>query len=894
MASGVEMMKNEINEKYFLDWEQVFSSDAAEAGGKGYNLGRLHSYGFPVPAGGVLTSKAYQGFLELNGLNVTVQNALSIRQETVLDPSSEKLLSDIRQRIVEGQVPDIIIQELSEKLAGMELLDKPVAVRSSATAEDSEAASFAGVHESFLNISGLADIIKAVKDCYASLWTPRAVAYRRKMGFADNEVGAAVVIMELVPAESAGVAFSCDPRTGRRDRLVISANFGLGESVVSGAIEPDEYILDTGAVLPEIKAKKIGSKKGYTAARKGSGTEILDAGKDADKKQVMNDNSIIELGYLTMRVHEALGGGITCQDIEWAFDGKRFFVLQARPVTKLPEPTFSELAGQPVIWSDANIKDAAPFVWTTLSWNVGHSNLNLMLTSNLLAAGYHSPPGINWVRLYKGRGYFNLSALQWGFYDAIGNLPGETNTLLGGHQPEIKVPAGNPMGGWKGLIRAWRRLNLIFNVIRTQTFSKKIFKDMWQNAQNWEKLNFHGMTDGELISVISEISRKYIKFAPVYMMLTSSAFLPLDMLAKTLDENFPGRGQSLTNNLLAGSAEITSAEHGYRLIELANTVQKDKAAYRYFTSERFDPAAFRDEIPAESQFRKEFDEYLNDFGHRAVYEGDISNPRWREDPGYLIENIRAVVLSPNKDYRKDQAEKRKLGEEEIARKLKWSKRFKINMWAGQARKGSQMREMAKSVYMKPIEPVRLIYQDIGRRMTERGILDEKADVYHCTVIELMAILRGYWDGSGLKLLVAERKKLRLELTELDPPDVIIDEVPMPKTQAPHTYGKVMGGIGVAAGRASGKARLISHPGENKRLQAGDVLVAPSTDPGWTPLFLRANALVMEVGGYLSHGAIVAREYGIPAVVNVPGVMKILKDGEQLTVDGDEGKVYRNE
>lgn len=884
---------NKIIEKYFLNWDESFNSELTDVGGKGQNLGRLHRYGFPVPVGGVLTARAYWDFMQYNRLMESIQAASSINVEDVLDPANDKKLIEIRRKINEGQVPEIIIQELVEQLAGMKLLDKAVAVRSSATTEDSAAASFAGIHESFLNITGLEPIIKAIKDCYASLWTIRAVAYRRKMGLSDDQVAAAVVVMELVPAVAAGVAFSCDPRTGRRDLMVISANFGLGESVVSGAIEPDEYTLDTETVLPEIIEKKTGSKKRYTRLRHEGGTELLDAGEDANKKQVLDDTRIIELGLLTLRVHDALGGGVICQDIEWAFDDKQFFVLQARPVTKLPEPTFPELAGQPIIWSDANIKDAAPFVWTTLSWNIGHSNLNLMLTSNLLAAGYHSPPGINWVRLYKGRGYFNLSALQWGFYDALGYLPGETNNLLGGHQPEIKVPAENPMGGRKGIMRALRRLNLIFNVLKTQVSAKKIFKDMWQKAQNWDKLNFHGMSDQELISIISEISQKYIEFAPIYMMLTSSASLPLDMLAKTLDKDFPGRGYSLTNNLLAGSAEITSAEHGYRLIELANTVQKDEAAYKYFTSDLFDPAAFKDEIPADSQFRKEFDEFLNDFGHRAVYEGDIANPRWREDPGYLLENIRAAVLFPGKkDYRKGLAEKRKIAEEEIARKLKWSKRLKVSMWARQARKGSEMREMAKSVYMKPIEPVRLLYQDIGRRLVEKVIIDEQADVYHCTITELVAILCGYWDGSGLKVLVTERKKLREELSELDPPDVIIDEVPQPKTQAPHAYSKVLAGIGVAAGKASGLARLISHPRENNRLQAGDVLVAPSTDPGWTPMFLRANALVMEVGGYLSHGAIVAREYGIPAVVNVPGVMRVLNDGEQLTVDGDEGKVYR--
>ena len=203
-----------------------------------------------------------------------------------------------------------------------------------------------------------------------------------------------------------------------------------------------------------------------------------------------------------------------------------------------------------------------------------------------------------------------------------------------------------------------------------------------------------------------------------------------------------------------------------------------------------------------------------------------------------------------------------------------------------------MREMAKYIYLKPFEPTRLIFQEIGRRLVEREILNEQADVYHCAMTELGSLLSGYWDGTGLKVLVEERKHLREELSELDPPDVIIDEVPQTRSISAQATGQVLTGLGVAAGRATGKGRLIHHPHENIRLQAGDVLVAPSTDPGWTPLFLRAKAVVMEVGGYLSHGAIVAREYGIPAVVNVPGVMKTLKDGEQVTVDGDEGKVYR--
>jgi phosphohistidine swiveling domain-containing protein len=881
----------------FLNWEESAKSDPAEVGGKGYNLGRLHRYGFPVPAGGVLTSRAYRDFLQCNRLEESINAAYGIGAEAVNDPANEKILEEIRRKIIASQIPGIIRQELAENLSGMKLPDKPVAVRSSATAEDSAKASFAGIHGSFLNVTGQVHIEHAIKECYASLWTPRAVAYRRKMGFGDKDVSLAVVIMELIPAVAAGVAFSCDPLSGRLDRVAISANFGLGESVVSGTVEPDEYLLDSTSAIPAIIEKKNGSKKKFTRLKPEGGTELVNTmGEENTKTQfVLNDDLITELGLTTLRIHESLGWGTVNQDMEWAFDGKQFFIVQARPVTNLPEPTFPELVGQPVIWSNANIKDAAPFVMTTLSWNAGRNNLNLMLTSNLLAAGYHPTPGINWARLYKGRGYFNLSALQWGLYDAIGALPEETNNLLGGHQPEIKVPAGNPFSGWNGIKRALRKLNLVFNILKTQYFAKEIFKDVWKTSESWNQMNFKGMTETQLISLIEEIGKKYREFAPTYMILASSASLPLNTLTKTLEQDFPGRGYSLTNNLLVGSAEITSAEQGYRLIELAHTALKDEAACKYFTSDHFDPAAFQDEIPVNSEFMTKFEEFLKYFGHRGVYEGELANPRWREDPTYLLENIRSELLFPgNPDYREAQAEKRKAAEEEISRKLKWSlQRIKINMWVKQARKGSKMREMAKYIWLKPFEPTRLLFQEIGQRLVDRRILNEQADVYHCAVPELVSIICGYWGGKGLKVLVEERKQVREELSKLDPPDVIIDEVPQPKSMSPEATGQVLTGIGVAAGRASGNARLIRHPGENTRLQAGDVLVAPSTDPGWTPLFLRAEAVVMEVGGYLSHGAIVAREYGIPAVVNVPGVMRSLKDGEPLTVDGDEGKVYRS-
>jgi len=878
-------------EHLFLNWDESYNLSTAEVGGKGRNLGRLHRYGFPVPIGGVLSARAYHDFLHHNDLEGSIKSAASIKAEEVM--ANEEMLREIRRKIDEGDISKAVMKELADGLASMKLLDKPVAVRSSATAEDSVTASFAGVHESFLNILGLEHICKAVKGCYASLWTPRAVAYRRRLGINDDEVAAAVVILELVSAEAAGVAFSCDPRTGRRDVLIISANFGLGESVVGGAVEPDEYLLGSTKLTPEIIEKRIGSKKLYTKLRQPGGTELVNASAGDDKRAVLNDRQITQLGFLTLRAFEALGGGLINQDVEWAFDGNKFFLVQARPVTSLPEPTFRGITGQPTIWSNGNIKDVMPMVLTTVTWSYC-SGLNLLVKPPLKMAGYEVPDEINFVKLYQGRIYFNFSAIQWGFYDALGLQPAITNANWGGLQPEIKVPASSPYKGLVGIKRIWREMRFVINVLRAQRSADEIFRDMWETIESTKRLNFHTMNDLEIISQLSSSLEKTLNFFSIFLMLGPLSTTPLALLTSTLEKDFPGRGKALVNNLLAGAADVTSAEQGYRLMELAKTARGDEATRKYFESEPFRPLAWRDEIPETSQFRRGFEDFLKEYGHRGIFEMELQNPRWHEDPSYLLEIVRVEVLSPcDIDYRAMQATKRENAEKEVAAKLKWSpRRLYVSVLTKWTRGAAGLREMAKSTMVKPMEVIRLELQEMGDRLARRGILDEQSDVYHCSFHELAEILTGYWDGDGLKIIVAERKQRLEELSQKEAPDVIIDDAPQPMIRTFEGRGSVLEGIGVSAGNASGPARLIRNPQEHSRLRAGDVLVAPTTDPGWTPLFLRAKAVVMEVGGYISHGAIVAREYGIPAVVNVGEAMKILHDGEQITVDGDEGKVYR--
>lgn len=868
---------------FFFDWAEAFQAGVKTAGGKGWNLGRLQRYGFRVPTGGVLAAEAYRLFMaENNLLEDTMEIARSINIDNIDNREMEEKLNQIRKNIEAGHIPQHIKEELVLQLTDMGLLDKPLAIRSSATAEDSAQASFAGIHESYLNIKGMDNILSAIKSCYASLWTPRAAAYRRKMNIKDDEVWQAVVVMEMVDAAAAGVGFTCDPRTGREDIVLINANFGLGESLVSGAVEPDEYCLD---YWFDITEKKIGRKEGETMVREDGGTDFIRS-PGAAAKQVLSDEQIRKLGLIIKRVMDALGCGDQHQDVEWVFDGRDFILVQARPVTAMPRYTFAEIKNQPDIWSNGNFKDALPMVQSTLNWSL----LIQIPQVGLELCGFKIPPGLQGVKRFGGRLYWNLAQQQWSFFDALGLLPGQINEALGGYQPEIEISEKNPYHGIKGFKRIWRILKYVRLNQKISRNAKTYFDKVDEFAITFVNKGFANLSDNDLINYVKAIQRMVHEFSPVFFACAMSA--DMNPLIKTLTKYFPDRTKVLANALMTGQGDITSAEHGYRLAEMAEIAREDEAARDYFARSGFEPYTWEKELPDESPFKQLFRKFLAEYGHRGIYEMDIYNPRWREDPSYLLQVIKSTLETANPGELKEQ-QKARAGEvwQEVEQGVPSSQRGKIRRQLEQAVKGMELREMAKSELVKIYGNMRIVSLEIGHRLQKRGILAAKADVFHCSWSELCSILKGDWNGRGLEMLVMERKQCRQKMEALSPPDFFIDDAPQYIEPVSQTLGQALKGLGVSAGRASGTACLLYHPHQGKKLKAGDVLVAPTTDPGWTPLFLRAAAIVVESGGAGSHGAIVAREYGIPAVLNIPGVIHLIKDGQSVVVDGDQGKVF---
>lgn len=872
----------ENNMAVFLTWPEAFQAGALAAGGKGWNLGRLDHYGFKIPAGGVLTAEAYQSFLLENKLIKDIKDIeQSISIDNIENRNNERKLHLFREKIEAGKIPQPIEKELVAKLQGLGLLDKALAIRSSATAEDSEAASFAGIHDSFLNVSGQERILSAVKGCYASLWTPRALAYRRKMNIKDDEILQAVVIQEMVEAAAAGVGFTCDPRSGREDITLISANFGLGESLVGGGVESDEYCLN---YWFEIVDKKIGSKQGKTVARKEGGTDFVKV-SGAENTQALGDDQIQRLGLLIQRVFDALGNGEQHYDIEWVFDGRDFVLVQARPVTALPRYTFAELKNQPDIWSNANFSDTMPMVQSTLNWNLYKRYFELPGMP-----GYEMPLGLQGIRLYQGRAYVNLSIQQWYMYDALGFTPSQTNQAWGGHQPEIEIPSKSPFAGIKGLKRMLRLLTFLAQGSKGRKNVPLAFPKVEQFTNSLLQQDLKILSERDLLNKLDEVRHAHREYYPAF--LASLAAADMSSLIKALEKYFPGRGKIRANALMAGGGDITSAQQGYRLVEMAEIAREDPAARRFFGDQPFSPRRWEEMLPEDSPFKQSLRSFLAEYGHRAVYELEIINPRWREDPGYLLEVVKDTMETA--DLAKIRARQRETAERawrEVNEKVPRRKQSAIKRMVDGALIGMAVREMAKSLLVKIGESNRIVFQEIACRLVARNVLVEAADIYHCSWSEIISILRGDWNGGGLDILVAERKERRQELEALSPPGFIVDEVPQYAEIVIQSSGKVLTGLGVAAGKASGVARLLGHPHQGEKLKTGDVLVAPTTDPGWTPLFLRASAIIVETGGAGSHGAIVAREYGIPAVVNISGAMKLIKDGQKVVVDGDVGKVF---
>ena len=815
--------------------DDIQPGDGDAVGGKGLSLGRLVRAGLPVPPGFCVTSAAHR---RLRGLPPRQDEALAAA-----------ILAAYRQ------------------------LGGAVAVRSSATAEDGTTLSFAGQQETILGVRGEDELLDAVARCWESLDSERAAAYRRQQGVA-SELAMAVVVQRLVEADVAGVLFTRDPLDPEGRRMLAEASWGLGESVVSGQVTPDRFHLDrdTGAVCE----RHLGAK---TVERTAAGIEPVPP--ERQKQWCLDDSQLARLADLGRQVEQIYGEP---RDVEWAWAGGRFWLLQARPITTADAAEREQVRREEIaslralaepggtVWSRFNLSEVLPEP-TPMSWAVVRRFMSGLGGYGLMYRdlGFRPQRSLDEAGVYDlvcGRPYCNLSR-EPRLYS--GWLPHEHPfALLKADPARALYPRAvqNPAraGALFWLLLPFRLPFIIFKsvgfAVRLGRLSRT-FADHFRRAvlpafaaeveREGREDRGHLKTPALLERLEFWIHRTLYDFARDSLKPTALAAIALGNVERWLKRALgPERAAAAVGELTLGIRPDPEADFA--------------GAVRELESGRLDRAAF-----------------VERFGHRGPQEMELATPRWAEDHAALdrlVEQVKARPVAASEITEEDRRQRW----ERIASEAKFSsfQKAALEPELRALQTYTALRETAKHHLMRGYALIRQLLLELDRRFKLEG------GIFYLTPDELPRLSA----GEGLSELIARRRRRRSAALSLEVPPVLFSDDleaigrPLPPPEGADT----LRGVPLSAGVAEAKALVLEQPAADQLPAEPYILVCPTTDPAWVPLFTQARGLVMETGGVLSHGAIVAREFGLPAVAGLPGVQKRLQTGQRLRVDGASGVV----
>jgi rifampicin phosphotransferase len=818
--------RDEPTARFVLPLTELGRGDLAAAGGKGANLGELVRGGFPVPDGVVISTDAYAAVVEHAGLAPVGAG----------DDDAA-----LREAFDDVEIPDALHAAILDAYA--RLGSGPVAVRSSATAEDLPGAAFAGQQDTYLNIVGPDALLHAVRRCWGSLWTERAIAYRTRRDVDPDGVRIAVVVQRMVPSEYAGVLFTANPVTGARDEVVVDASSGLGEAVVSGLVTPDHYVLGSDGSVRERRPGRRevvvrGATEGGVAHR-------------TDEEQVeLPDAVLAELAALGRSVAAHFGRP---QDIEWAWAGGTLWLVQARPMTALPPP--------PIPLSRIQRFTGPHFV-------------------ELMPVRPYPLDMSGWILPGVGRMVQRMMAEIPGLRVDLADVLPEHDGVVDRYVPPQPHPTREVLGA------------LARNLPRIRRFRPAA----WTRDPRFTRF---GREIRELTALdVSELGWAELRGLP------RRALAALDLVTDLRVDYLPRVGVDLLRlralTTLLRRSDLSGLTLGTRtrtedanraLTQLAEQVREDGALRAVFG---LAPQALAERIandPAFAPFRAALAAFLEEYGHRETSSMLLmSAPTWGEVPATVLGMVKVLVEDARPaaaDDRAELAEQQLLGHPLV--RLSGSA-DRVRRLLANARAGIAFREDTHFHGTRALPVLRRAFLEMGRRMTAAGLLRDDHDVLHLRWEELESLgdpaTVAAADGEQVRASVRTRSARRAELAGVP---LIAPAVLFP---GPTTAGDALvTGAPASGGQATGPVRVIRDATDFGLLHSGDVLVCPYTNPAWTPLFQRAAAVVVDTGGVGSHAAIVAREYGIPAVMGSATGTATLVDGQVVTVDGDTGRVH---
>lgn len=859
---------------YVLGFSEIGRSSVTVVGGKGAHLGELSRLeGIRVPAGFCVTTRAFQRIMaEAPSLDVPLERLSRLKWD---DQQAIRVLSaEIRRTFERIAIPDELAAAITRAHARLGE-QAAYAVRSSATAEDLPTASFAGQQDTYLNVVGLPAVLQHISRCWASLFTERAVTYRLRNGFDHRKVQMAVVVQKMVFPQAAGILFTADPVTGSRKVASVEASFGLGEALVSGLVNADAYKVRDG----EIVAKEIGRKQLAITPSSAGGTQQQALEAELQTQPALTDPQVLRLAQLGRRIEAHFGRP---QDIEWGLVDDDFHIVQSRPISTLfPIPA-------------ADKKDNHVYV------SVGHQQ---MMTDPM------KPLGLSFWQLTTprpmseagGRLFVDVTQALTSPASRAGLLSsfGKHDPLMGDALQTLvargdflaslpdPVPAGPSAAGATAPAPLATDPAVVADLIGRSEASIAALKRDIQSKSGGDLLDF-------ILTDLQELKR--LLFDPKSMQVIMAGMEAAWWLNEQLEAwlGVKNAADPLTHSV----PDNVTAEMGLALLDVADVIRPHADVVAFL--QHVEDDCFLDELPRLAGGRAARDAilaWLDKYGMRGVGEIDITRPRFRERPTMLV----PIILGNIRNFEPGAGERRfEQGrqnawkqEQEFLQRLRASpdgerKAVETKQMIDRVRTFAGYREYPKYGMVSRYFVYKQALMEEAERLVQARVLGEKEDIFYLRFQELQDVLRTSQVDAQL---IRQRKDEFRWYQSLTPPRVLTSdgEAIAGAYRRENLPAGALVGLPVSAGIVEGRARVILDVAD-ANLEAGDVLVTAYTDPSWTPLFVAIKGLVTEVGGLMTHGAVIAREYGVPAVVGVENATRSIKDGQRIRVNGTSGYV----
>ena len=887
--------------------EDARGAPESTVGGKALGLAELGDLDVVVPPWFVVTDAVFQAHLDRSSTGARVDDELArINEHDPAAPDFRRSV-DYTARILARGVERTLLSDgfRARLLAALQDLGPgPVAVRSSMAGEDSAAASYAGQLESFLFREGLEEVVDALKLCWASALSPRVLQYRLRHEGTLVRPHMGVVVQRMVHGEVSGVAFTAHPVTGVRHHALISAAWGLGEGIVGGVCNTDDFTWDS---VQQVEVDVSVARKDVRvepAPAGAPGTVELPVPEDEAERRCLSPEQVGRIARAAAGVAAARGAP---QDIEFTLRAGELFLLQARPITSLPVPANAD--GPERVFDNSNIQESYCGVTTPLTFSFATEAYASVYAQTMRAVGLpqatidaHADMLRNMLGLLQGRVYYNIANWYRGLLllPSFGRNKADMEAMMGLGEPvdfvqDEVLTAAQKLGRLPGLARTawrlWRRIGALDRAV------PRFLADFEAAYADIDRASFAVATFSELMGSVASIRARMLDRWSVPILNDFAVMMSSGRLRRMLES---AGSSDLLVPLLGGEEGIESTAPTRALLKLAQGARSD-AALRQAVEHRSPAEALallRRRFPP---FAEQIDRYIERYGDRVMGELKLETITLREDPGFVLRVLRnylaAAPIDPDAIAAREHAA-REQAEQTLLARVGWMKRGRVRRTLRAARTAIKHRENMRLARTRMFGLVRDACGALGRRLHEAERLDDPRDVYYLSTDELLAYHEGRSVNADLAAVARARKAEFAGYEAASPGHRVSTRGPVyhgnrfdpPPSRAP-TDERTLRGIGCYPGIVESELRVILHP-EDELDVGGRVLTTLRTDPGWAPLFPTAAGILVERGSTLSHSAVVARELGIPAVVGVPDLLALVEDGERVRLDGGEGTVER--